>query len=112
MRLCLHSHRQQRAVITFFMTTSRERPIRQRHRSNSALEKVEFRRGRRRRQRLFWKIASFFLFFFLSLTPRSLSLRSPSPFYFQVVRQKVPLELEKGEMPLNTFNNKAPFKVN
>lgn len=32
--------------------------------------------------------------------------------YFQVVRQKVPLELEKGEMPLNTFNNKAPFKVN
>ena len=29
----------------------------------------------------------------------------------QVSRTKVPLELEEGELPLNTFNNKAPFKV-
>lgn len=26
-------------------------------------------------------------------------------------RQSVPLELEEGPMPLNTFNNKAPFKA-
>lgn len=29
----------------------------------------------------------------------------------QATRTKVPLELEKGEMPMNTFSNKAPFKV-
>lgn len=28
-----------------------------------------------------------------------------------IQRAAVPLELEKGEMPLNTFNNKAPFKA-
>ena len=39
---------------------------------------------------------------------RSVSVRAAVK---QVVRQKVPLELEKGEMPLNTFNNKAPFKA-
>jgi ferredoxin--NADP+ reductase len=26
-----------------------------------------------------------------------------------IQRAAVPLELEQGEMPLNTFNNKAPF---
>jgi len=28
----------------------------------------------------------------------------------KLVKQSVPLELEQGEMPLNTFNNKKPFK--
>lgn len=28
-----------------------------------------------------------------------------------LTRSKVPLELEEGEMPLNTYNNKAPFKA-
>jgi ferredoxin--NADP+ reductase len=28
-----------------------------------------------------------------------------------LTRQSVPLELEEGPMPLNTFNNKAPFKA-
>jgi ferredoxin--NADP+ reductase len=28
-----------------------------------------------------------------------------------ITRKDVPLELEQGEMPLNTFNNKAPFKA-
>jgi hypothetical protein len=29
----------------------------------------------------------------------------------QVTRRPVPLELEKGELPMNTFNNKKPFKA-
>jgi hypothetical protein len=29
----------------------------------------------------------------------------------QLTRQAVPLELEQGPMPLNTYNNKAPFKA-
>jgi ferredoxin--NADP+ reductase len=28
-----------------------------------------------------------------------------------IKRTKVPAELEKGELPLNTFNNKKPFKA-
>ena len=50
-------------------------------------------------------------FFICSRRVSYLSTPSLSPCPPQVVRQKVPLELEKGEMPLNTFNNKAPFKV-
>ena len=29
----------------------------------------------------------------------------------QVTRKKVPLELEEGELPLNTFSPKKPFKA-
>eukprot|EP00877_Chromochloris_zofingiensis_P012250 jgi/Chrzof1/7279/Cz02g17180.t1_FNR[v5.2] len=29
----------------------------------------------------------------------------------QITKRDVPLELEKGEMPLNTYSNKAPFKA-
>lgn len=28
----------------------------------------------------------------------------------EATRNKVPVELEKGELPINTFNNKKPFK--
>jgi len=45
--------------------------------------------------------------------PRRRARRPPSllPLSHQATRTKVPLELEKGEMPMNTFSNKAPFKV-
>ncbi len=29
----------------------------------------------------------------------------------QATRRAVPLELEKGDLPMNTFNNKKPFKA-